>query len=352
VYIKGKNFSTVFILGAGATRGAIRHVILNRKRVKPPLNSDFFKIALTYAQAQGKNAADNRRLKRLNLFFRDYLPTKRDNLSMETAFSLLFMAKDFPKIYAAERGRRHETGDRPEIEDFLRLAFGIFTILDRSSNGETGYDRLANVLGTQDTLITLNYDTLLDSALARRGWNPISGYCLGGGKRKVNWVPKRISSNIDLTHVNLLKLHGSINWFVRGSFSDLSAIFSKKPARVENPRKNEMRGYIRQIVPPIYGKFFGHDHWRNLWLKAYRSLCESELLVVIGCSLVETDFHLRALLSRVSKWRKNRNELFKRVIFVDRAGVRRKWARALKGSYSKVSSYPNFEVFLSKELRI
>jgi hypothetical protein len=116
--------------------------------------------------------------------------------------------------------------------------------------------------------------------------------------------------------------------------------------------KNEISGYIRQIVPPIYGKFFGHDHWRNLWLKAYRSLCESELLVVIGCSLVETDFHLRALLSRVSKWRKNRNELFRRVIFVDRAGVRRKWARVLKGSYSKVSSYPNFEVFLSKELRI
>jgi hypothetical protein len=112
VYIKGKNFSTVFILGAGATRGAIRHVIFNRKRVKPPLNSDFFKIALTYAQAQGKNAADNRRLKRLNLFFRDYLPTKRDNLSMETAFSLLFMAKDFPQIYAAER----EEGTKLEID--------------------------------------------------------------------------------------------------------------------------------------------------------------------------------------------------------------------------------------------
>lgn len=242
VYIKGRNFKTVFILGAGATRGAIRHVILNRKRLKPPLNSDFFKIARTYAQTQGANSADNSRLKRLNLFFRDYLP--------------------------------------------------------------------------------------------------------------INWIPNRISSNINLTHIHLLKLHGSINWFVRGSFSDLSAIFAKKPARVENPRKNEIRGYIRQIVPPIYGKFFGHDHWRNLWLEAYRSLCESEILVVIGCSLVETDFHLRALLSRVSKWRKNRSVLFKRVIFVDRSRVRRKWARVLKGSCSKVSNYPSFEVFLRKELKV
>jgi hypothetical protein len=350
--IKGKDFRTVFILGAGATRGAIHHVVLNRKRLKPPLNSDFFKIARTFAQAQGENAADNRRLKRLSLFFRDYLPTRKNDLDMETAFSLLFMAKDFPHIYAAERGRKPEAGDRPEIEDFLRLAFGIFTILDRSSSGETAYDRLVNVLGAQDTIITLNYDTLLDSALARQGWNPVTGYCLGGGKRKVNWIPKRISSSVNLAHVNLLKLHGSINWFVRGSFSDLSAIFSKKPARVESPRKNEIKGYIRQIVPPIYGKFFGHDHWRNLWLEAYRSLCESEVLVVIGCSLIETDFHLRALLSRVSKWRKNREELFRRTIFVDRARIRRKWARALRGSYSKISSYSTFEVFLTKELRI
>jgi len=352
VYIKGRNFSTVFILGAGATRGAIPHVILNRKRLKPPLNSDFFKIALTYAPAKGTNSADNKRLKQVNLFFRDYLPTKKDNLDMETAFSLLFMAKDFPNIYAAQRGRRHESGGRPEIEDFLRLAFGIFTILDRSSSDKTAYDRLVTVLGTNDTLITLNYDTLLDSALARQGWNPKNGYCLGGGKRKVNWIPNRISSNINLTHIHLLKLHGSINWFVRGSFSDLSAIFSKKPVRVENPRKNEIRGYIRQIVPPIYGKFFGHDHWRNLWLEAYRSLCESEILVVIGCSLVESDFHLLALLSRVSKWRKNRRELFRRIIFVDRARVRRRWARALKGSYSKVSSYSSFEVFLRNELKV
>jgi hypothetical protein len=352
VYIKGKNFKTVFILGAGATRGAIHHVILNRKRLKAPLNSDFFKVAHTYVRAKGPNSADNKRLERLDRFLCDYLPIKRDHLNMETAFSLLFMAKDFPQIYRGGRGREHEAGDRPEIEDFLRLAFAIFTILDRFSSGGTAYDRLVSALGPTDTLITLNYDTLLDSALVRQGWSPKTGYFLGGGKRKVNWKPNESSLNANLNRVHLLKLHGSINWFVRGTFCDLSAIFAKKPARVENPRRNEIRGYIRQIVPPIYGKFFGHDHWRRLWLEAYRSLFESEILVVIGCSLVDTDFHLHALLGRASKYRKNKGALFKRAIFVDRTRVRRKWAGALRGSCLRISGYPKLEVFLRKEIKV
>ncbi len=51
--IDGKNYKTTFILGAGATRGAIQHVLVNRKRIMPPLNADFFKVAQTYARSKG-----------------------------------------------------------------------------------------------------------------------------------------------------------------------------------------------------------------------------------------------------------------------------------------------------------
>jgi hypothetical protein len=258
------------------------------------------------------------------------------------------MAKDFPQIYGSMRGRHRKAGDSPEIEDFLKLTFSILTILDRNSAEKTAYDRLVSLLGPDDTLITLNYDTLLDSALVRQGWNPKTGYCLGGGKRKVNWGPNQERITTTFKSLHLIKLHGSINWFVKGSFSDLSAVFSKKPVRVENPRKNEIKGYIRQIVPPIYGKFFGHDHWRDLWAEAFQSLCQSEILVVIGCSLVDTDFHLRALLSRVSKCRKEEGNPFKEAILVDRAKVRKKWARILKGSLLTKANFPNFGAFLRK----
>src|SRR4030042_4133751 len=158
MYIRDKDSKTVFILGAGATRGAFSHILLNRKRLKPPLNSDFFKVAHTYARAQGANSPDAKRLERLNHFFRDYLPVKQQDLNMETAFSLLFMAKDFPQIYGPTRGRHREAGDRPEVEDFLRLTYNILTTFDKSSNDETAYDRLVSKLGRNDTLTTLNYD--------------------------------------------------------------------------------------------------------------------------------------------------------------------------------------------------
>ena len=273
MYIRGKDSKTVFILGAGATRGAIRHVIFKKKRLKAPLNRDFFQVADTYARAYGTNSADAKRLERLKRFFRDYLPIKQQDLNMETAFSLLFMAKDFPQIYGPTRGRHRKVGDRPEIEDFLRLVYNILTTLDNSSTTQTAYDRLVSSLGPNDALITLNYDTLLDSALVRRGWDPKAGYCLGGGERKVNWVPKHADTEINLRKVCLLKLHGSVNWYVRGSMRNLYVVFTKKPVRVENPRKNEIKGHVRQIVPPIYGKVFSHDHWRNLWSEAFHSLC-------------------------------------------------------------------------------
>jgi len=337
-------------MGAGASRGSIRHVLLNGKRLKAPLNRDFFEVAETYVRARGPRSADRKRMDRLLRVFKDDLPTK--NPTMEEAFSLLYIAKDFPGIYRGRRGRKPRAGDLQEIEDFLRLAFGIFAELDQKSGEETAYDGLAARLGAQDTLISLNYDTLLDSALARRGWDPKTGYCLSGGGRKVQWKPTPNAADSKMTRVSLLKLHGSVNWYVRGSFSDLARVFESKATRVTVPRRNGIAGHIRQIVPPIYGKFFRHTQWQKLWQKAHTALCKAEFLVVIGCSLIDTDFHLRALLSRVGKCRKVKADPFRRIFLVDKVTVRRKWIKALKGRFSACSGAKNFQVFLTKELKI
>ena len=348
MFLNGQNKRTVLILGSGATRGALPHVVFNRKLIKPPLNSDFFKIAQTYARACGASSAEAKRVKRLDRVFREYLPIRKDSLTMESAFSLLFMAKDFPEIYSAPRGRRRTPGDRQEIEDFMLLTFDILTLLDRKHNTDTEYDKLAAALRPDDCVITLNYDTLLDSALVRRGWDPRQGYGIRGSKSKFRWTPA--TSNRDLDDVQLLKLHGSLNWFVTGSFSNLSSVFQKKPSLIDKPRVNLRRGYLRQIVPPIYGKFFEHDHWRTLWSTAYSALREAEILVVVGCSLIDTDFHLRALIGRAAHWRKKERNLLHCVFLVDRAKVRRKWASALKGAFKKNKTYRNFSNFMKKEI--
>jgi hypothetical protein len=125
-------------------------------------------------------------------------------------------------------------------------------------------------------------------------------------------------------------------------------VFSNKPVKVTQPRENEMTDHIRQIVPPIFGKIFEHDHWRSLWNTAFESLCDADALVVVGSSLIDTDFHLRALITRVVR---TRTEKFHFVVVVDRTVVRRKWLSVLRGSYLKSIQYNRFEKFLQSELK-
>lgn len=343
--INGKSIPTAFILGAGATRGAIPHVLVNRKRIKAPLNFDFFKVAETYACASGIASADSKRLARLKTIFKTELPAKWPP-PMETAFSLLYTAKDFPEIYASRPGPRPDAGERRELDDFLSLLFDILFALDHNSKGTTGYDRLAGVLESGDALITLNYDTMMDSALIRRGWDPQTGYALGGGGSKVKWKPIAGITSPTAKGVKLLKLHGSVNWWVRGTHATLSNVFSMKPVVVTPPRTNSQADKIRQIIPPIYGKVFGHSHWRKLWKAAFDALCSAELLVVIGCSIVDTDYHLQALLRRAAKERKKHGDRFDKVILVDRVRIRRRWHKVLKGAAARFTGYKSFETFL------
>lgn len=344
--IHGESIPTAFILGAGATRGAIPHVLVNNKRIKAPLNFDFFKVAETYARARGAGSADARRLDRIKTSFETDLPVRWPP-PMETAFSLLYTAKDFPEIYASRSGPKPDAGERRELDDFLSLLFGILNVLDRGTKGDTGYDRLVSVLEDGDTIITLNYDTMLDSALVRRGWDPRTGYALGGGSQKVKWKPLAGTDTRAANGVKLLKLHGSLNWWVRGSSSTLSNVFSMKPVVVTPPRTNDRSGKIRQIIPPIYGKVFSHSHWRKLWKTAFTTLCNAELLVVVGCSIVETDYHLQALLRRVVKERKKHQDKFDLVILVDRVRIRRRWQKVLKGAVARHTSYKSLEAFLT-----
>ena len=213
---KGHNYRATLILGAGATRGAVRHVIVNGKRLRAPLNRDFFDVAETFVRAHQQKQPIVDRLKRVKRVFKEEFPTRgKWPLPMETAFNLLYVSKDFPEIYARRGGRRREAGTRREIEDFLKLTFGMLSTIELQAPQDNLYGRLVSNLRPDDTVITLNYDTLLDSALVQQGWDP-KGYDLAGGTHKLKWHMPKPVRRPSLEHVLLLKLHGSLNWYTEG----------------------------------------------------------------------------------------------------------------------------------------
>jgi NAD-dependent SIR2 family protein deacetylase len=346
----GKSRRTVFVLGAGATRGAVPHVLVNRKRIKAPLNRDFFKVVEKFATAHGDDQRTRNRYLRLRKALENEFPTRgKWPLPMEEAFSLLYVSKDFPEIYSTGAGRRRQPGSRKEIEDFLRLTFAVLGAIELGAKPQNLYSKLVHHLEPSDTIITLNYDTVLDRALIRSGWSPDTGYCLIGGRNKVIPRSSGIPASPRLASVKLLKLHGSLNWMVRGSYKKVQRVFEKKPSQVlvhKFPRKNEKSGFIRQIIPPIYGKFFNHPHWQTLWGHAYKAIIESDVVVVIGCSLVDTDFHLSGMLGHAIRERKRSAHRFEYAILVDKSVVRRKWQRLLKGNVAAKAPYRTFAKFM------
>jgi SIR2-like domain len=347
---KGHERRTVFILGAGATRGALGHVVINRKRLKPPLNGDFFRVAKTFVSAHAESSGLRGRYAKLRAALKDEFRLKGDP-QMEEAFSLLYVSKDFPGVCGSGQGRKPKPGTRREIADFLTITFGMLSALDGTKARINLYDHLAASVGPQDSIITLNYDTTLDSALVRAGWDPSAGYGLMGGKDKVKWRVPKAGLSERMSSVRLLKLHGSVNWFVRGTYGRLSRVFDNKPSMVTKPRHNECAGHIRQIVPPIFGKFFGHKHWGHLWLQAFKALCKADVIVVVGCSLIHTDFHLRALVQRAATVRKKNGSKFQGGIFVDKVTVRRRWQKALTGAIRQAEAFADFASFSERHLR-
>jgi hypothetical protein len=321
--IKEKEYRTTMIIGAGASRGALSSIKPNN--VKPPLNKDYFDMLGRFITVD--NSSTNKKsLKRLTVFINETFPvSQQQNITMEDVFNVLFMSKDIPEIFKKGRGRPRKAGHRIEINDYISLLIKLFIYIQSNHykrNVDNNYKKLASKLSGEDTLISLNYDTLLDVALCDCGWSPEKGYGFDA-KQKVKYDDISRKSNILMNQVRLIKPHGSLNWFAKGTISKLDDVLSSRPpskiimSRVPRAYNIRRERLIRFFIPPLYAKFFNNKFWKRQWRHCYISLREAECLVFLGCSLTATDYHLSAILSRIVKEKKNRK--FKKVIIVDKS---------------------------------
>ena len=161
---------------------------------------------------------------------------------------------------------------------------------------------------TKCTVITLNYDTLIETA--RRKQKEVEGY-------EWNWetiypaylLPARNRAGQewgrpDNPNMTLLKLHGSTNWYHSGDDADCgdTIYFSDGHGddggnRCDSPL---VRDKTALIVPPVYDK---SRHLRNsslaqVWRDAARALRGATDVNVIGYSLPDSDLAMMSLLRR------------------------------------------------------
>lgn len=205
--------NTTYILGAGAS-----HSYTNSySGVRPPLASGFFS---TYKQLPLSEDFDVRVGDIIN-YVRDVhgIPWQKFNTFNMNAEDFMAELDNKVRLLADEMKQRELNEE--ELGNFFswvkaydQMIFLFTHVLNETQNGLVSkhYARLVSICDETDTLITFNWDTLLDRALYESGtWVPDSGY--GVNFRNILDTDWRHPSS-EGSRVLLLKLHGSTNWLV------------------------------------------------------------------------------------------------------------------------------------------
>lgn len=284
----------VYVLGAGATRGA-SFVNPKTNPCLPPLDSDFFTQLQRIGNTKHRDTVDRVVRDTAELFGNNF------SVTMETVFTTL--EHTIRMVEATGEARAFRRRDLVAKRDNLMQAIGALFEESLCSGLEMTpclhHKKLVSEMRAEDVILSFNYDCLIDDSLRRFGdgrWDAKFGYglplrartpgqtILRGGFLK--WSPaspaKRGSGSI-----KLCKLHGSLHFSL-----------SKKDAQLDLKERpyTKQRGDLRfAIIPPESDKRYDKGFFQGLWRQAREALFRTETLVFIGYSLPATDQHATAL---------------------------------------------------------
>ena len=271
----------VFLLGAGFSKAISKHM--------PVLNE--------LSQAIGSEVE---------------LPAKALGLKNNVEHMMTYLAQPQPWMLEAENLENKAA--------FLKLAREIATLLQKRSDKAISSpcpEWLIDLLGywhkTHATVITLNYDALIEQALelveieGGRKISPPNIY-------PVNMPDIRrghlVFGPSELSTFNLLKLHGSINWYYSGASSYFGETIYSGPVanwgdssdqKVATHKmvKGAASDKVPLIIPPTSEKvaYFQHESIRRIWSRAGEALTAADHLYCIGYSLPATDLSIQFFLT-------------------------------------------------------
>ena len=294
--------NSVFILGAGASADA-----------QVPLMKDFLDKAHKLYQLDKvyNKKSFERVFDAIRLLHRADSKSKIDLINIESVLSAFEMAKLLKVFFEYKNGEIDKLVDSAKdvIAETITKSM-ICTHEDKLY--PIPYHKFSELIYIMQhiakpshniSIITFNYDVATEVSL----------------------IHKNIEFNYSLSDkhqgngINLLKLHGSLNWtkcsFCKTivPFTNYSIFFTQNIGRGEAITDSLPLSFIEAndtdckhlnkynpdivskpiIVPPIINKTFYHNELFNVWRKAALDLNKAENIFVIGYSLPESDYFLR-----------------------------------------------------------
>jgi NAD-dependent SIR2 family protein deacetylase len=154
------------------------------------------------------------------------------------------------------------------------------------------YDDQAKMKARSNTIITFNYDLVLDDALVRVDAKP--DYGLDGAHYEREYQGQ--------TPVAVLKLHGSTNWAICSNCNQVRVLDHKVTAAL-GVLKSQQCGKCGNaalrilLVPPSWDKSEYSKTMQSVWRKAVDELKRATRICVIGYSMPPSDAFFKFLLS-------------------------------------------------------
>ena len=155
-------------------------------------------------------------------------------------------------------------------------------------------DGLYNTNVYKDTIISFNYDLVLDRALDKQIFPLAIDYVVN------REYFKKIDPNCDspayrLPRVKLLKMHGSIGFKVCSKCGIVVADNSKAPKKCVLC-DSDLSNVSSLILPPTWNKAEHKNKILDIWKEGYHELSNARRIIIIGYSFPETDIFFKHLL--------------------------------------------------------
>ena len=298
--------STVYVIGAGASHGeSLVERYPEARPHRPPLTKGFFDGALLdaigYTQARHDLRDIIRHVEKTKLLIDPFGEGRWKTLDLEEVFTALEMEREFHNPESDDGARLLLL--RNTVVRYIRRVLGLCT---RGAAGKY-YHLLRNRLATDNSIITFNWDLLLDQEFIV-------------GHSKAYWqygnflhrIPLSNSESVLSSFIQgnglFLKLHGSLNWFRCGNrkcqASTTITVFVDSQRCLEWNQGDESAtcwqcGSVMNpvIVPPLLRKPITEDPViLSAWGLARERLMDCLRVVLVGFSAAPTDFYTSWLL--------------------------------------------------------
>jgi len=190
------------------------------------------------------------------------------------------------------------------LQDTLQTLFGLLTSTMISASPNTTHNTIVDFIKEHKntSIITTNYDGCVDEAILKNGIH-LKGTI--GSESEEN--------NADA--VQLIKMHGSINWAYCDSCQDVREfdLLELKETYEKDKLSYPVMGICKNcgglrrplLVPPLSFKFLMFPNLIDIWNSASQSIEEADYLIIVGYSFSEADTYITKIISRSMSMKEN-----------------------------------------------